>query len=175
MHFWIPFLFHSFTLWPFPHNSCSFSSPSLHFTSSLLFLVRCSAHYSLSHLRINVLHLPAYTQICLHWHAAQPSIGPRSLWLWNWLWGWRRTWREWGAGPASPGAHIWTALWVRTWRWPCMVVQTWKCVFCCYPQLSLERNNSQPWLSLAIMQLIPLHCLLCLCCDLIPSNVHWTH
>lgn len=37
--------------------------------------VRCSAHYSLPHLRIYVLHLPAHTQIRLHRHAAPPALG----------------------------------------------------------------------------------------------------
>lgn len=41
---------------------------------SLLFIsfsgVWHSAHYSLAHCRINVLHLPAHTEICLHRHPA---------------------------------------------------------------------------------------------------------
>lgn len=34
-----------------------------------------SAHYSLPHLRIYVLHLPAHTQIRLHRHTAPPVLG----------------------------------------------------------------------------------------------------
>lgn len=37
--------------------------------------VGCSAHYSLPHLRIYVLHLPAHSQIGLHRHAAPPALG----------------------------------------------------------------------------------------------------
>lgn len=38
-----------------------------------------SAHHSLPHLRIDVLHLPAHAQVCLHRHAARPSLRPPSL------------------------------------------------------------------------------------------------
>lgn len=83
----------------------------------------CSAHYSLPHFRINVLHLPAHTQIGLHRHPTQPSLSPCSLWLWVWRWRW--TWRAGGAGLRPPGPDLWTAAWGWNRRWHCMAVQSW--------------------------------------------------
>lgn len=57
---------------PIPHTDSVL--PSLPLSLPPLSAVRCSAHYSLPHLRIYVLHLPAHTQIRLHRHATPPAL-----------------------------------------------------------------------------------------------------
>lgn len=142
-----------------------------------LFGVWRSAHHSLPHVRINVLHLPAHTQIRLHRHQTQPSLGSLSLWLW--LWGWGRMWRAAGAGPAPPGPHLRSARWGWTCRWPCMEVQNqgwgWKyCYFQSFTEIMGRKKKASTLVQPCKCQLIPLLCWLCPCCALIPCNIHWT-
>lgn len=158
LHF-LPFLF--FFLTP------CFPSLWFHYFSPFF-----SADNSRSHLRVSVLHLPAHSQIRLHWHAAQTPLGCLCLWLWRR----RRSWWPWGAGPAAFGSHLWTAPWAWTWRWTCMAVHTWdrdgvwhhiNKVFFFW-----IHTKTQLW---RVKKLIRFLCWLFLCCALILSNVYWTH
>ena len=184
LHSWVLAVSFVYTLSPFVFQANCFLTFFLFYTSSFspplliwplsLFGVRRSAHYSLPHVRINVLHLPAHTQIRLHRHQTQPSLGSISLWLW--LWGWGRVWRAAGAGPASPGPHLRSARWGWTCRWPCMEVQTRDgdkntVISRVFMKLWRKKKAStlvQPWKC----QLIPLLCWLCPCCALISFNIH---
>lgn len=72
-----------------------------------------SAHHTLTHLGVNVLHLPEKLQVSVYWYPAMPDHPSVPLWLWG-----RGGWGGRVGVKARP--YIWETHWTNACRWPCM-------------------------------------------------------
>ncbi len=88
---------------------------------------RCSAHHTLTHLGVYVLHIPTKLQVSVYWYPAMPERSSVPLRLRG-----RGGWGSRVGAKARP--HIWEAYWTRVCRWPCM--ETTQHAYC--PLLSLS-------------------------------------